>query len=75
MSAAWFSVMPVTANRIMPIRQMAELIQCHWCSCLSQAARAAGPLPGLAAEEGEVSAGVIGTVSRAQVSAQSRSRL
>ena len=36
---AWLSVNPVTANSSMPIRQIAELIQCHWCRCLSQKAR------------------------------------
>jgi hypothetical protein len=32
-------VNPVTANSSMPIRQMAELIQCHSCNFLSQYAR------------------------------------
>ena len=27
--AAWFNVIPVMANSSMPIRQTAELIQCH----------------------------------------------
>jgi hypothetical protein len=38
---AWLSVMPVIANRNIPSRHMAELIQCHWCKCFSQTARLA----------------------------------
>src|SRR5690606_18943894 len=37
--AAWLRVMPVTANRSMPTRHTAELIQCHWCSVRSQKPR------------------------------------
>src|SRR5690606_8739999 len=37
--AAWVRVMPVTANRSMPTRHTAELIQCHWCSVRSQKPR------------------------------------
>ena len=36
---AWFSVIPVIANNSMPIRQTAELIQCHWCNVRSQKPR------------------------------------
>ena len=40
MEAAWFRVMPVTANRIMPTRLTAAEIQCQECSCFSQKDRA-----------------------------------
>ncbi|MNV66560.1 hypothetical protein D3C71_1593180 [compost metagenome] len=36
MCPALFKVNPVTANNSIPSRQSAELIQCHWCSVLSQ---------------------------------------
>ena len=36
---AWFSVIPVMENSSMPIRQTAELIQCHWCNVRSQKPR------------------------------------
>ena len=36
---AWLSVMPVKAKSSMPIRQIAELIQCHSCNFFSQYAR------------------------------------
>src|SRR5690606_8783120 len=47
MPAAWLSVIPVRANSSMPIRQIAELIQCHWCNCLSQKDRRRAGLEGL----------------------------
>jgi hypothetical protein len=38
---AWFSVKPVMLKSNIAVRQIAELIQCHWCSVLSQSERRA----------------------------------